>query len=374
MRYLERIIALLLLLPFLTLAQPGNTDKRKIQVAILFDTSNSMDGLIDQAKARIWTIVNDLSSLRHNGEIPLIEIALYDYGNSGISAELNYVRKQIELTSDLDVISEKLFGLRTNGGLEYCGAVISSSISELAWTAHPQDLRMIFIAGNEPFNQGPVNYKEIMKTAVNKDITVNTIYCGNYDQGVREFWYDGAQLGKGDYFNIDSDKAIVHINSPYDDKINAYNDSLNKTYYGYGRMGISGKSNQVMQDANAESSAGAVKTERAIAKSKENYSNASWDLIDAVKKENKDIRTIKDEELPEEFRGKTAEEKEKMIDAKKIERDAFQKKINELASERQKFIDEEQKKLAENGEVNDFGTSVQKSILKRAEAIGYAKQ
>jgi hypothetical protein len=233
---------------------------------------------------------------------------------------------------------------------------------------------MIFIAGNEPFNQGPVNYKEIMKTAVNKDITVNTIYCGNYDQGVREFWYDGAQLGKGDYFNIDSDKAIVHINSPYDDKINAYNDSLNKTYYGYGRMGISGKSNQVMQDANAESSAGAVKTERAIAKSKENYSNASWDLIDAVKKENKDIRTIKDEELPEEFRGKTAEEKEKMIEAKKIERDAFQKKINELASERQKFIDEEQKKLAENGEVNDFGTSVQKSILKRAEAIGYAKQ
>ena len=258
MRYLERIIALLLLLPFLTLAQPGNTDKRKIQVAILFDTSNSMDGLIDQAKARIWTIVNDLSSLRHNGEIPLIEIALYDYGNSGISAELNYVRKQIELTSDLDVISEKLFGLRTNGGLEYSGAVISSSISELAWTAHPQDLRMIFIAGNEPFDQGPVNYKEIMKTAVNKDITVNTIYCGNYDQGVREFWYDGAQLGKGDYFNIDSDKAIVHINSPYDDRINAYNDSLNKTYYGYGRMGISGKSNQVMQDANAESSAGAV--------------------------------------------------------------------------------------------------------------------
>jgi hypothetical protein len=374
MRYLERIIALLLLLPFLTLAQPGNTDKRKIQVAILFDTSNSMDGLIDQAKARIWTIVNDLSSLRHNGEIPLIEIALYDYGNSGISAELNYVRKQIELTSDLDVISEKLFGLRTNGGLEYCGAVISSSISELAWTAHPQDLRMIFIAGNEPFNQGPVNYKEIMKTAVNKDITVNTIYCGNYDQGVREFWYDGAQLGKGDYFNIDSDKAIVHINSPYDDKINAYNDSLNKTYYGYGRMGISGKSNQVMQDANAESSAGAVKTERAIAKSKENYSNASWDLIDAVKKENKDIRTIKDEELPKEFQGKTAEEKEKMIEAKKIERDDFQKKINELASERQKFIEEERKKLAEHGAVNDFGTSVQKSILKRAEAIGYAKQ
>ena len=374
MTYIKRITALFLLLPYLTLAQPANTDKRKIQVAILFDTSNSMDGLIDQAKARIWTIVNDLSSLRHNGEIPTIEIALYDYGNSGISAELNYVRKQIDLTTDLDVISEKLFGLRTNGGLEYCGAVINSSLNELSWTSHQQDLRMIFIAGNEPFNQGPVNYKEILKIAVNKDITVNTIYCGNYDQGVKEFWYDGAQLGKGDYFNIDSDKAIVHINTPFDSEINAYNDSLNKTYYGYGRMGSSGKSNQMIQDVNAESSAGAVKTERAIAKSKENYSNASWDLVDAVKKENKDLRTIKEEELPEEFRNKSIEEKEKMIEAKKAERDAHQKKINELAVERQKFIDEERKKMAENGETNDFGSSVQKSILKKAETIGYTKE
>jgi len=33
--------------------------KKKVQVAILFDTSNSMDGLIDQAKSRIWSIVNE---------------------------------------------------------------------------------------------------------------------------------------------------------------------------------------------------------------------------------------------------------------------------------------------------------------------------
>jgi len=79
---------------------------RKIQVAILFDTSNSMDGLIDQAKSRIWTIVNDLSGLRHQGAAPTIEIALYDYGNSSLSSESNYIRKQLELTNDLDMISQ----------------------------------------------------------------------------------------------------------------------------------------------------------------------------------------------------------------------------------------------------------------------------
>lgn len=347
---------------------------RKIQVAILFDTSNSMDGLIEQAKSRIWTIVNDLSGLRHQGAAPTIEIALYDYGNSSLSSESNYIRKQLELTNDLDMISQKLFGLTTNGGNEYCGAVISSSLSELNWSVHPQDLRMIYIAGNEPFNQGTINYKDVCATAALRDIQVNTIYCGNYDQGVREFWYDGAKLGKGDYFNIDSDKAIAHVVSPYDDAINTYNDSLNRTYYGYGSLGSQRKMSQVAEDNNAESQSIATKAERSIAKSKDNYSNSSWDLIDAVKLEGKKIEELKEDELPEEFKGKTDEEKKKLIEQKDSERQAYQKKINELAVERQNYIDEERKKNTEAGIADDFGTSVQKSILKKANELGYEKE
>ena len=38
--------------------------------------------------------------------------------------------------------------------------------------------RSIFIAGNEPFTQGPVNYAESCKAAITKGIIVNTIHCG----------------------------------------------------------------------------------------------------------------------------------------------------------------------------------------------------
>ncbi|MEZ5022383.1 MAG: hypothetical protein R2728_03810 [Chitinophagales bacterium] len=31
----------------------------KIQIALLLDTSNSMDGLIEQAKGKLWSIVNE---------------------------------------------------------------------------------------------------------------------------------------------------------------------------------------------------------------------------------------------------------------------------------------------------------------------------
>ena len=37
------------------------SNKQFIKVALLLDTSNSMDGLIDQAKAQLWDVVNELS-------------------------------------------------------------------------------------------------------------------------------------------------------------------------------------------------------------------------------------------------------------------------------------------------------------------------
>ena len=161
--------------------------KRKIQLVILFDTSNSMDGLLEQAKSRLWEIVNETSELRHSGEIPTLEIAMYDYGNDGIRGK-NYVRKQLDFTTDLDMVSKKLFGLRTNGGSEFCGAVIQDALLELEWSNNSSDLKMVYIAGNEPFNQGPVNYKEVCKMAKDKDVFINTIYCGDRNQGIKQFW------------------------------------------------------------------------------------------------------------------------------------------------------------------------------------------
>lgn len=374
MKQLFSSLTAICLLSFQSFAQINPVvSNRKVQVAILFDTSNSMDGLIDQAKSRIWNIVNEMSSLRYQGQVPTIEIALYDYGNSGLTAESEYVRQQIALTTDLDLISEKLFALSTNGGNEYCGAVIQKSMQELNWSVNPLDLKMIYIAGNEPFNQGSIAYKEVCSTAASRSICVNTIYCGDYDQGIREFWKDCSTIAKGDYFNINSNQAIVHIATPYDDAINQYNDSLNKTYYGYGSLGESKKSNQLTQDSNAEEQSVSSKTERAIVKSKTAYTNESWDIIDAVEKGGKDITKMEENELPTEFKGKTDEEKKVLIAEKKVEREAYQKKISELAVERQNYISEEMKKQTE-GKPDDFGTSVNESILKKAKEIGYEKE
>jgi hypothetical protein len=344
---------------------------KKVQVAILFDTSNSMDGLINQAKNRIWGIVNEVNSLRYRGQTPKIEIALYEYGKSTLSEKDNYIRKILNLSSDLDVVSQQLFGLTTNGGLEYCGAVIKQSLDELEWSNDPTDLKLVYIAGNESFTQGPVDFREVCATAKQKGIVINTIYCGDYKQGVIESWKEGAECSNGSYFNIDSDAKIVHIDTPYDKKIDQYNDSLNTTYFGYGVHGKNKKELQTLQDVNAESQSMDSKSQRTMAKASLNYSNSSWDIVDAVNEKEVDITKMEENQLPEELKGKTDAEKIKFIEVKNSEREKYQKEIQNLASERQKFIDQEMKKRSENGVKDDFGTSVNESIRKTALNAGY---
>jgi hypothetical protein len=358
-------------------AQPGELVSRnqvnRVQIAILFDTSNSMDGLIDQARSRIWQIVNVMSNLRYNGIIPVIEIALFEYGNDNIMATEQHARMILPLTNDMDLISQKLFSLTTRGGQEFCGAVISKSLTNLNWSYNPFDVKMIYIAGNEPFNQGNVNYKDVCNLAAQRDIKVNTIYCGDYQQGVKEFWYDGAQIGKGEYSNINSNAQLVHYQTPYDEEINLYNDKLNRTYIHYGKEGSSKKANQEFQDQNALKQSASAKTERAIVKSKAAYNNASWDLIDAVAEEKVDVKTLKDEELPEEMKGKSDKEKEEIVLVKKVEREQYQKKIAELSLKRAAHIEEEKKKSVSANE-SDFGEEVKKNIEKMAKEKGYSIQ
>lgn len=348
--------------------KPLKVENTKIQVAILLDTSNSMDGLIEQAKSRLWNIVNTLTTLKYQGKTPDIEIGLYEYGNDGLSSEANYIRQVAPLTTDLDLISEKLFSLRTNGGSEYCGAVIADATKQLNWGKDTSNMKLVYIAGNEPFNQGGINYKEAISDALKKDIYINTIFCGNQEEGIRTFWKDGADAGKGKYFNIDSNKAVLYIATPYDVRISECNAKINTTYIGYGAMGTAKKANQELQDANAQGVSQANFAERAVSKSKAVYKNESWDLVDKVKDDKGALDKLKKEELPKELQNKSKAEIKIYVEQKAKEREAIQKEIGELGKKRQAYIDAELKKT--NAQ-DDLGGAINSSVIAFAKTKGY---
>jgi len=362
MRNLKLALIGLILLPLFSFQTPKNTS---IKVALILDTSNSMDGLIDQAKSQLWSIINELSTAKCDGETPQLQIALYEYGNDKLSMREGYIRLVTPFTSDLDLISEKLFALRTDGGSEYCGQVISMSLKELDWEEYPKDLKLIFIAGNEPFDQGNTSYREVCKTANNNDITVNTIFCGDFKKGIQTHWKDGAYIGGGDYMNIDQDIEYVHIKSPYDDRIMKLNKELNSTYIGYGQLGRKYATRQTIQDENALSVNDDVALKRASSKSKSVYKNTQWDLVDASEEIDFDIDVILNDDLPDEMKNMTSEEKEKYIEEKQIKRRKIQSEINELSTKRDKYVAEKT--------VNDTTNMLDKAILKAVKKQAIAK-
>lgn len=342
-------------------------EKNIVQLAILLDTSNSMDGLIDQAKNQLWKIVNEMARSKRDNETINLYVALYEYGNDNLSPDVGYVKQVSPLTNDLDKISDELFKLRTNGGSEYCGTVIADAVEDLKWTESTDELKVIFIAGNEGFTQGSVDYKLSCRDAISKGIIVNTIFCGDYDEGVRTFWKDGADIADGKYMNINQDEEIVHIDAPQDQELIELGAKLNDTYIGYGSFGDEYKLRQSEQDMNAGNLAPEVLVERTVTKSSTQYKNESWDLVDAEKEGHVKIEELEEDALPEDMKSMTLEERKEYVETKAKEREKIQKRITELDKERRKYIAD---KLAEEPD-NTLDAAMIKIIREQAQSKNY---
>lgn len=344
------------------------TSNNTVKIALLLDTSNSMDGLINQAKAQLWDIVNKFTHAKcGNQSAPNLQIALYQYGNDNLSSREGYIQQVLGFSDDLDEISEKLFSLTTNGGEEYCGKVIQTALGQLDWGKNPDNLKMMFIAGNEPFTQGKLNYEDAAMNAKEKDVIVNTIFCGDYQQGIHTQWKHGATLTGGEYTAIDHNKKVVHIDTPYDDVIIKLNSNLNKTYISYGALGRKKIQIQLDQDDNAMEMEEAVAVKRAVSKSSRLYKNSKWDLVDAYTEGTVAVGNISTNELPSELKNKTPEEIESYILEKKEERKKIQKEIQELNAKREIYIAKNQK---ENSKGNLEGAMLE-AIEKQAAQKNY---
>lgn len=343
--------------------------KETIKVALLLDTSNSMDGLIKQAKTQLWEIVNELSYAKYGIKKPDLEIALYEYGNDRLERADGYIRQVLPFSNDLDEISEKLFSLTTNGGKEYCGEVITSSVNDLNWGKNKNDLRLIFIAGNEPFTQGKINYKEAIADAKEKDVIINTIYCGSYNTGISGMWKDGAELGGGDYMTIDQDKNIIQIVTPYDRDIIILNNKLNGTYIYFGSTGKNMMMRQKAQDENATNMSAPVGVKRAVSKSSRFYDNSKWDLVDKSEKEEIDYKNLDRKKLPEKLQNITEEELKAYVEKQKKIRNKIKGQISELNKKRRAYVAMKRRESMKKGELNNV---MIKAIKKQAVRKNYS--
>ncbi len=342
---------------------PADTDQ-KIQVAILLDVSNSMDGLIDQAKVQLWNMVNTLGQVQcSNSKPPKIEIALYEYGTPRNKQEDGYIKQINNFITNLDSLSENLFSLTTNGGDEYCGHVIYRSLTELNWDTNPNSYKVIFIAGNESFRQGTVPYTKACSLSKSKGVIVNTIYCGDKMDGIREFWNLQGECGNGSFSTINQNQKIDDIATPYDSVIIALNTKLNDTYITYGSFGQAYYNKQKQMDAANASVSKKAAIKRTEAKSNAGlYNNANWDLVDKSKEGDAVFEKIDFKTLPDSLQNKTKEQLKVIVLEKRKERAAIQQQIITANQQREQYIVDQKNKNAQNSSEATLETEIERII------------
>lgn len=342
---------------------------RAIDLVICLDVSGSMNGLINAARQNLWSIVNDMATLKPQ---PELRVALLTYGSPAYGGDTGFVSIQTELTTDLDKVSEKLFALKTSGGKEYVARVVKRSLDDLEWSKDKRALKLIFVCGNEAATQDPeFDAMQLASTAISDGVLVNTIYCGNQQKSEAEGWRQVARLADGKFAAIEQNQMAV-IATPFDKELMDLSQQLNGTYLTFGRAGAQWGANQVVQDGNALSLNTAAAAQRCVTKSSRLYYNPTFDLCDAMKNPKFDLTAVKKEHLPKDLQGYTTVQLHAHVQETSKKRAGIQKKVADVAKKRDAFVLAERRKQAGAGQTL-FEDAILESVRAQAASRGFTR-
>ncbi|MBY0233046.1 MAG: VWA domain-containing protein, partial [Gemmataceae bacterium] len=143
MRFLI-VPAALLALAVPAQAAPEPIRKPKVEVVFCLDTTGSMGGLIDGAKAKIWSICNQMAGAKPTPDLKVGLVAYRDKGDA-------YVTKVTDLSSDLDAIHKELKTYTADGGgdePEHVNQALYDAVHKIKWSADKKTLKIVFLVGD----------------------------------------------------------------------------------------------------------------------------------------------------------------------------------------------------------------------------------
>ncbi len=346
-------------------APPPPRQTRAVDVVICLDTSGSMENLLDSTRARVWDVVNELARMKPT---PELRVGLLNFGTDKATQEAGFIVRRIDLTDDLDAVYAELMALTIGGSAEYVGRVLDEALDGMSWSSDWDALRVIFVAGNEPADQGVEehDFRIAARAALDRGIIINSLYAGSREQGILEKWPDIARVGAGNFSAIDPKLGTIQIATPQDQRLLELNGLLNTTYVPYGPRGRDGLENQVAQDGNASRLGVESCSSRIVTKGGALYTNASWDLVDAAQVDGFEWNSVPHADLPAELQPMTHEQRVQYVTTRRAQRETIQAEIQTISVERETFI---RAALAEDE--HNLGSAMRQAIREQALAKGF---
>lgn len=223
--YIAFLLTLIFQIPLSGDPIVGAKPAAKIQLCLILDVSGSMDGLLYQAQTQIWSLLDYAQGFTRRSRETVVEVALITVGNGATHEAEDYIALVSPFTPERDSLADRLFLLKIEGSSEQYGNAMQQALNRLEWD-EKSEFKSIIVLGNESFDQGAISYEKVCKEATERDILINTIFCGEEQKGIEEQWRKAADLGKGDYAFIDQ-TSHANLATPFDRQIfRLYNNYL----------------------------------------------------------------------------------------------------------------------------------------------------
>jgi hypothetical protein len=325
--------------------------KPTVEVAFVLDTTGSMGGLIEGAKRKIWSIATAIVDSNPDADIRMGLVAYRDIGD-------DYVTRKIELTADIQDLYAHLLELKARGGGDWPESVneaLDVAVNKLQWTTGSDTRRIVFLVGDAPPHMDyaqDTKYPKTLAVAKQKDIIVNAVLAGNAADTER-VWRDIAQNGNGRFIPIPQDGGqVVVIETPFDQDIIILQREINGTVIPYGPRALQKRTeDKTRQLSEVAAAAPSQASDMAsfINKRARTTSEAvtgEGDLVSDVSAGRSRLATVKDEDLPDNFRAMKPEQRMDEVNKQMTQRKELNEKLASLVAMRDKYVADQRAKAA----------------------------
>jgi Mg-chelatase subunit ChlD len=341
--------------------------KPKMQIVFALDATGSMSGLMTAAKDKIWSIIN---SLNQTDPMPEIQVGFVFYRDKGDA----FITKISPLTDKIDDAYADLMQMQAVGGGDGPESVnkgLYDAVNGMKWNNDTSTYKAIFLVGDyEPHMdyKNDVPYYETCKIAKAKDIVLNTILMGN-NETARKIWQKIAACNEGAYVNVKMNVNDIAINTPFDDAIAAISDSLDDMKFYYGSTAIKtinynysnkGKDNAKLSKTNVK----AQRAENNFAYAKKTKAVQKNELLEDLKNDKVSLDSVlaRKDELPNEMKNMTDEQRKDFVKAKLASQDSLQKQLQILITKRNEYVETELSKKAETEVKSSFNSVIYEKV------------
>ncbi len=318
-------------------APAAGTPAPGIEVCFVLDTTGSMSGLVEGAKARIWSIASEIARLSPRPDVSFCLTGFRDRGDE-------YVTRLTAMTADMDRIHADLTAFRAEGGGDTPEAVnqaLYETITNIGWSPGDDVIKVIYLTGDAPphmdYTDEPA-LEEILALARQRGIVVNAIQCG-VDSATRRIWQAIARSGdEGRYAAVPQSGNMRVVETPVDQDFVAIQAKLARTLMPYGDTSL--RARVVGTRERMAAAADGVVADRLSYFGRSGAALVGeGDLLADLEAGRTRLSDLDTESLPDALRGLSPDERQQVVETVRRERAEYRRIIDGLIEERQLYLE-----------------------------------